>query len=240
VVQGKRATRDADMSALSIATANGSLTFVNDSAPGFTRRRAGRGFCFFGVDGKRIVDPKTLARIRKLAIPPAWKHVWICPDARGHIQAVGWDARGRKQYRYHDHWREERDREKFARLSDFGEVLPSIRKTVAAELSSRTMTRTYVLAGVVSILDRTLMRVSNERYVEQNGSFGLTTLRNKHFSISNRRLVFSYPGKERRASPECRDRPEARHAGSEMPRAPRSGSVPMDRRGWSSASDRLE
>jgi len=171
------------------------LTFVSDLTPGITRRRTGRGFCYLDPHGHRIADPKVLTRVRKLAIPPAWKQVWICPDARGHIQAVGWDARGRKQYRYHSRWREERDREKFDRLGEFGSLLPTIRETVDAELSAVAITRTRVLAGVVTLLDRTLMRVGNRRYATENRSFGLTTLRNQHVSITNRRLVFSYRGK---------------------------------------------
>ena len=171
------------------------LRFVHDSTPGIARRRRGRGFTYLAVDGTPITDPRVLARLRKLAIPPAWQHVWICPDARGHIQAVGWDARGRKQYRYHDLWRVERDREKFARLGDFGKSLSTIREAVEAELSTRAVTRTRVLAGVIALLDRTLMRVGNQRYAAENQSFGLTTLRNSHVTITNRRVVFSYRGK---------------------------------------------
>lgn len=171
------------------------LSFVSDLTPGITRRRAGRGFCYLDPHGHRIADPKVLTRVRKLAIPPAWKQVWICPDSRGHIQAVGWDARGRKQYRYHARWREERDREKFARLGEFGGVLPTIRETIEADLSATAVTRKRVLAGVVALLDRTLMRVGNRRYATENQSFGLTTLRNQHVSISDRKVVFSYRGK---------------------------------------------
>jgi len=171
------------------------LTFTHDTDPGFSRRRVGRGFSYYDTDGRRISDVDIVDRVRKIAIPPAWKHVWICPDPRGHIQAIGWDARGRKQYRYHPSWREERDQEKFERLGDFGKVLPAIRDTVADDLSARSLTRSRVLAGVVSLLDRTLMRVGNERYAEENQSFGLTTLRNQHVSIRDQRLVFSYRGK---------------------------------------------
>ena len=171
------------------------LRFVHDSTPGIVRRRSGRGFTYISTDGSRVSDPRVLARLRKLAIPPAWQHVWICPDPWGHIQAVGWDARGRKQYRYHDLWRTERDREKFERLGDFGKTLPAIREAVETELSARTVTRTRVLAGVIALLDRTLMRVGNQRYAEENQSFGLTTLRNRHATITNGRVVFSYRGK---------------------------------------------
>jgi DNA topoisomerase-1 len=171
------------------------LRFVHDSTPGVSRRRSGKGFTYVDVDGNRISDSRTLTRIRKLAIPPAWQHVWICPDARGHIQAIGWDARGRKQYRYHDRWREARDEEKFARLGDFGKALPTIREAVDAELSARSISRQRVLAGVVALLDRTLMRVGTPRYVAENQSFGLTTLRNSHATVSGGRVVFSYRGK---------------------------------------------
>jgi DNA topoisomerase-1 len=171
------------------------LRFVHDSTPGVSRRRAGRGFSYVDAEGRRITDGRVLARIRKLAVPPAWQHVWICPDARGHIQAVGWDARGRKQYRYHDRWREERDREKFARLGDFGKALPTIREAVDAELMGRAMNRERVLAGVIALLDRTLMRVGTRRYAAENQSFGLTTLRNSHATVTKGRIVFSYRGK---------------------------------------------
>ena len=141
------------------------LTFVHDTMPGLTRRRAGRGFCYYDDSGVRITDPRVVARLRKLAIPPAWTHVWICPDPSGHIQAVGWDARGRKQYRYHTRWREQRDEEKFERLGAFGKELPTIREVVDDELSAHKMSRTRVLAGAIALLDRTFMRVGNERYV---------------------------------------------------------------------------
>jgi DNA topoisomerase I len=175
--------------------ATAELTFTHDTTPGFSRRRAGRGFVYYDTKGHRIADRAQIERVRKLAIPPAWKQVWICPDPRGHIQAVGWDARGRKQYRYHNRWREERDEEKFERLGDFGKVLPTIRETVAEELCKRVLTRERVLAGVIALLDRTLMRVGNERYATENRSYGLTTLRNQHVSITDQRLVFSYRGK---------------------------------------------
>jgi DNA topoisomerase-1 len=171
------------------------LTFVHDTMPGFTRRRAGRGFCYYDTSGTRIDDSSVIARLRKLAIPPAWTHVWICPDKSGHIQAVGWDARGRKQYRYHTRWREERDAEKFERLGAFGKNLPAIREVVDEDLSARVVSRSRVLAGVIALLDRTLMRVGNERYASENGAFGLTTLRNQHVSVNSQRLVFSYRGK---------------------------------------------
>jgi DNA topoisomerase-1 len=171
------------------------LRFVHDSAPGIARRRAGRGFTYVDAEGQRIDDGRTLTRVRKLAIPPAWQHVWICADPRGHIQAVGWDARGRKQYRYHDRWRQERDREKFSRLGDFGKALPTIREAVDGSLSARALTRERVLAGVVALLDRTLMRVGTPRYATENQSFGLTTLRNSHATVTSGRVVFSYRGK---------------------------------------------
>jgi DNA topoisomerase-1 len=171
------------------------LTFVHDTMPGFTRRRAGRGFCYYDTSGRRIADTRVVTRLRKLAIPPAWTDVWICPDQSGHIQAVGWDARGRKQYRYHAQWRAERDEEKFDRLGAFGKNLPTIREVVDEELAAREVSRSRVLAGVIALLDRTLMRVGNERYANENSSFGLTTLRNRHVSVTNQKLAFSYRGK---------------------------------------------
>ena len=171
------------------------LTFVHDTMSGFTRRRAGRGFCYYDTSGTRIADSRVTTRLRKLAIPPAWTDVWICPDRNGHIQAVGWDARGRKQYRYHPRWREERDEEKFERLGAFGKNLPTIREVVDDELSAREVSRSRVLAGVIALLDRTLMRVGTERYVSENGAFGLTTLRNRHVSVTSQKLAFTYRGK---------------------------------------------
>lgn len=178
-----------------VVPAGGALVFVNDTSVGWSRRRRGRGFVVLDEHGRRLDDPHALARIRALAIPPAWTDVWICPDANGHIQAVGWDARGRKQYRYHARWREERDLAKFDRLAAFGLALPTLRAAVHHDLSQRGLDRTRVVAGVVAMLDRTLLRVGNSRYVEENGSFGLTTLRAKHAKVAGRRVELAFRGK---------------------------------------------
>jgi DNA topoisomerase-1 len=168
------------------------LSWADDSAPGIRRRRAGKGFSYVDPDGRRISDERTLARVRALAIPPAWTDVWICIDKSGHLQATGRDARGRKQYRYHASFRAHRDGAKFARLGDFGAALPAIRRAVDADLSLPGIPREKVLATVVGLLEETLVRVGNEEYARANGSYGLTTLRNRHahFTSDGLRLVF--------------------------------------------------
>jgi len=171
------------------------LRYVTDGEPGIRRRRKGKGFTFLDPQGKTVKDAKVIARIKKLAIPPAWSDVWICPRANGHLQATGRDARGRKQYRYHSGWRRVRDETKFARLSAFGEVLPKIRERVDQDLSLRGLPREKVLAAVVNLLETTLIRVGNPEYAKQNNSFGLTTLRNRHVDISGATLRFEFRGK---------------------------------------------
>jgi DNA topoisomerase-1 len=171
------------------------LRYVSDAQPGIHRRRIGQAFRYLGVDGRPIRDPGILQRIRALAIPPAWRDVWICPVAHGHLQAVGRDARGRKQYRYHARWRAVRDETKFARLVEFARALPSIRARVAADLARPGLPRAKVLATVVRLLETTAIRVGNEAYVRQNGSFGLTTLRSRHVTVRGSRLSFEFRGK---------------------------------------------
>jgi DNA topoisomerase I len=171
------------------------LRYVSDTAPGIARKRAGKGFSYVGPDGKRISDKKQLARIRALAIPPAYTDVWICPHPNGHIQATGRDARGRKQYRYHARWREVRDETKFGRMLDFSEVLPAIRTQVERDLSGPGLSRTKVLATVVRLLECTGIRVGNDEYARANRSFGLTTLRSHHVEISGSKLRFQFRGK---------------------------------------------
>jgi DNA topoisomerase I len=168
------------------------LVWADDSEPGIRRRRAGKGFVYIGPDGRRITDQEVLARIRVLAVPPAWGDVWICLDECGHLQATGRDARGRKQYRYHASFRAHREVVKFARLDDFGQSLPRIRRQVAADLVLSGMPRAKVIATVVRLLEATLVRVGNEEYARANGSYGLTTLRNRHaqFTSDGLRLVF--------------------------------------------------
>lgn len=163
--------------------------------PRIERRRQGTGFIYVDAAGRRITDNSTLERIRSLVIPPAWTSVWISPDPDGHIQAVGRDARGRKQYRYHPRYRAFRDLIKFDRMSAFGKVLPRIRRTVARDLRSAGLGRRRVLAAVVSLLEATYIRVGNEEYATTNGSFGLTTLRNRHIKIFGDILEFHFAGK---------------------------------------------
>jgi DNA topoisomerase-1 len=177
------------------AARSANLRYVSDAEPGIDRRRAGSGFVYAGPDGRRVGDRHTLARIRALAIPPAWRDVWICPRADGHIQAVGRDARGRKQYRYHADWRQVRDATKYDRMIPFARRLPAIRRRVTADLRRTGLSRERVLALVVRLLETTCMRVGNEEYARQNGSFGLTTLRRRHASVSAGRVRFRFRGK---------------------------------------------
>jgi DNA topoisomerase I len=172
------------------------LRYVSDQDPGITRRPArGHGFNYVRPDGAPVEDERTLDRIRKLAIPPAWTQVWICSRPNGHIQAVGRDARGRKQYRYHDRWREVRDTAKYDRLIAFGRALPRLRKRVDEDLSRRGLPREKVLAAVVRVMEKTLIRVGNEEYAKQNKSFGLTTLRDRHVKVGSAGAVFEFRGK---------------------------------------------
>jgi DNA topoisomerase-1 len=177
------------------AAAHAGLKYVTDGVPGIRRRRAGKGWIYFGPDGQRITDPQVRRRIASLAIPPAWTEVWICPDPEGHIQATARDARGRKQYRYHPLYREARDRSKFRRVLEFSEILPGIRDRVERDLRAANLSRRQVLATVVSLLDKTLIRVGNDEYTRENNSFGLTTLRRRHVEIQGSRLRFSFRGK---------------------------------------------
>ena len=174
------------------------LVWVSDQAPGIRRIRVGDDFAYVGPDGKRVRKTAELQRIRALAIPPAYEHVWICVRENGHIQATGRDARGRKQYRYHSDWRRAKDADKFERMLEFGAALPRIRKRVAADLAAPVSTmprRDTVLATIVRLLDTTYVRIGNEEYVRENKSFGLTTLRNRHAAVSGDRLRLRFRGK---------------------------------------------
>jgi DNA topoisomerase I len=174
------------------------LRYSCSNGPGMRRQRKGHGFCYIRRDGRVVRNSSTLKRIRRLAIPPAWKDVWICGDARGHIQATGRDARGRKQYRYHPEWRVARDRTKFDRMSAFGAVLPRIRARVAADLARPGLRREKVLAVVVRLLQCSLIRVGNEEYARTNRSFGLTTMRDSHVKIGGGIVRFEFRGKSGR------------------------------------------
>lgn len=171
------------------------LTYVSDLDPGLRRVKTGGGFGYRTADGKRVEDETTLERIRRLAIPPAWTDVWICPDANGHIQATGRDQRGRKQYRYHEAWRSVRDAGKYDRIAAFGRALPKLRRRVEADLGRRGLAREKVLAAVVRLMEITLIRVGNDEYARQNKSFGLTTLRDRHVRFQGAGAVFEFRGK---------------------------------------------
>ncbi|WP_141454838.1 DNA topoisomerase IB [Pseudoxanthomonas sp. z9] len=172
------------------------LIHVSDAVPGIRRRRAGKGFVYLDPSGARVRDAATLERIRALAIPPAYTEVWICPHARGHLQATGRDARRRKQYRYHPQWSEVRGNGKFTRIVAFGRALPRLRRRVRADLARPGHPREKVLAIVVALMGATLVRVGNAGYVRDNGSFGLTTLRNRHFEFaSGGRVRLRFAGK---------------------------------------------
>ncbi len=171
------------------------LRYVRDDAPGIHRQRCGKGFRYLGPDGRPIRDEQTLGRIRSLAIPPAWTDVWICPQANGHLQATGRDTRRRKQYRYHRRWRAVRDEAKYDRLIAFAQALPRIRARVEADLAQPGLPRSKVLATVVRLLQTTLIRVGNEEYARNNGSFGLTTLRDRHVQVDGATVHFAFRGK---------------------------------------------
>jgi DNA topoisomerase-1 len=171
------------------------LRYVTTDHPGITRRRAGKGFSYRDPDGERITDKRTIERIKKLAIPPAWEDVWICPSANGHIQATGRDAKGRKQYRYHERWREVRDENKYEHTLAFGRALPRIRERVDADLRKHGLPKDKVLAAIVRLLETTLIRIGSDQYAKENKSFGLTTMRDRHVDIEGSTVSFSFNGK---------------------------------------------
>ncbi len=171
------------------------LTYVTDGVAGIRRQRAGTGWIFYTPDGARINSLAQRKRINALVIPPAWSNVWICPDPKGHILVTARDARGRKQYRYHPSYREARDRSKFRRMLEFSETLPEIRERIESDLRARDLTRRQILATVVRLLDKTLIRVGNDAYARENRSFGLTTLRDRHVEVKGANLRFSFRGK---------------------------------------------
>ncbi len=171
------------------------LRYVSDDRPGYTRKRKGDDFEYFDLEGKPIRDEQRLLRIKRLAIPPAYTDVWICPVVNGHLQATGRDARRRKQYRYHERWREVRDENKYEKMAHFGEALPKIRKQVEEDLKLPGLPKNKVLATVVQLLERTFIRVGNEEYARDNKSFGLTTMRDHHVDVKGSKLTFSFRGK---------------------------------------------
>lgn len=171
------------------------LRYVLDDRPGILREPAGDAFRYVDAKGDPVDDEATLKRIKSLAIPPAWTDVWICPQANGHLQATGRDARGRKQYRYHPKWREVRDEVKYERMINFGKALPKIRKEVDRALALPGLPREKVLATIVYLLEATMMRIGNDEYARENKSYGLTTLRNRHVKIDGSEVEFRFRGK---------------------------------------------
>jgi DNA topoisomerase-1 len=174
------------------------LRYVSDSQPGYTRKANGEGFEYFDADREPIRDEQRLLRIGRLAIPPAWSDVWICPSPNGHIQATGRDARGRKQYGYHERWREVRNEDKYDRTISFGKALPKIRKRAKKDLALAGLQRNKVLGTVVLLLEQTLIRVGNEEYARENNSFGLTTMQDRHVDVAGSKLRFRFRGKSGR------------------------------------------
>jgi DNA topoisomerase I len=177
------------------AAESAGLRYVSDEEPGIRRKKSGKGFTYTGPDGKTVSDKETLARIKALAIPPAYTDVWICPKANGHIQATGRDAKGRKQYRYHAGFREVRESTKYEHMLEFARGLPAIRETIDEHMSLRGLPREKVLATVVHLLENTLIRVGNADYAKQNKSYGLTTLRDPHVKVNGSELRFQFKGK---------------------------------------------
>ena len=224
---------DADLHDPEAAARAAKLHYVSDKRPGITRTRDGDGWVFHEPSGLPITDARVLGRIRKLAIPPAYTDVWICRDPRGHLQAVGRDARSRKQYRYHAKWREVRDEAKYGKMLTFGRVLPTIRAAVRHDLALPGLPKRKVLAAIVALLERTMMRVGNEEYARTNNSFGLTTLHEDHVQVRGSRLTFDFRGKHgvqhhidladrrlARVVERCRDLPgqDCREVGPVRPR----------------------
>ena len=171
------------------------LRYTHDDSPGISVKRKGDKVEYFDPNGVKIIDEKILGRIKSLAIPPAWKEIWICTKPNGHLQATGIDSRGRKQYRYHPKWREVRDATKYDRMIAFGYSLPKIRRRISQDLELPGMPKDKILATIVQLLEKTLIRVGNEEYAEENQSYGLTTMRNKHVKVRGSEVKFEFKGK---------------------------------------------
>ena len=205
------------------------------SEPGIERRRRGRGFQFVDVDGQPVRDEHVLERIRELAIPPAWRKVWICRHRNGHLQATGVDAAGRKQYLYHENWRNRRDQEKFDSMLDFAAALPAMRRRVRRDLAGPELTRTRVLACAARLLDLGFFRIGSEDYAEQNESYGLATMLKRHALIERNEVVFDYPAKSGRRRVHSIADPQVRAVVAELKRR-RGGSPELlayrDGRRW--------
>ena len=173
----------------------GALCFVDDGTPGITRKRRGRHWQYFDADGERITDRDEIDRLNGIGLPPAYENCWFCPRPDGHIQAIGYDAKGRKQYRYHPEFREQQETLKFERLAEFGRKLPKLRKRVAQDIAGKPTSCDAVIAAVVRLIDETRMRIGNEAYAKANKSFGATTLRNRHVKIERGKVKISFAGK---------------------------------------------
>lgn len=171
------------------------LVYVNDKEPGISRLKKGKGFVYI-YDNQPLKQKDEIERIRKLAIPPAWTNVWICPKENGHIQATGFDVRGRKQYRYHAMWSVLRNETKFHRLYEFGKILPSIRLKIEEDLGQKELTEEKVIAMVVSLMERTYIRIGSEDYEKMYGSYGLTTLKDNHVKVEGDKIFFCFKGKK--------------------------------------------
>lgn len=172
------------------------LRYISDDKPGIKRVKKGNGFSYYSSEGSIIKDDETLDRIKKLVLPPAWQNVWISPYADSHLQATGSDVKGRKQYKYHTHWSHVRSRNKFSRMRAFANALPKIRKAVEHDIARRNISKEKVMATVVQLMEKAHIRVGNEEYRKENGSFGLTTLRDKHVEINGSKLKFEFKGKK--------------------------------------------
>lgn len=209
------------------AAESAGLRYVSDARRGIRRKKAGTGFGYLRADGSKVTEPDVLKRIRALAIPPAWAGVWICPFADGHIQATGRDAKGRKQYRYHARFREVRESTKYEHVVAFAGALPAIREKVGEHMNLRGLPREKVLATVVHLLETTLIRVGNDEYAEQNNSYGLTTLKNRHVAVDANEVRFRFTGKSgKQWSLRVRNRRIAiNHKG--LPGPARTGTAPV-------------
>ncbi len=194
------------------------LRYVSDDKPGYTRKKRGKKFVYFDTEGKEIRDETRILRINRLAIPPAYTDVWICPSPNGHLQATGRDDRGRKQYRYHERWREERDENKYEKMVIFAQALPKIRRRINKDLKLRGLPREKVLATVVQLLERTFIRIGNEEYAKENKSFGLTTMRNRHVEVKGATVRFRFrgkSGKDRAPRAGMKKKPSEKGAGAD-------------------------
>ena len=177
------------------AAEEANLRYVDSEEPGYTRKRKGTGFAYYTPSGEHVKDDRLRERFKALVIPPMWEDVWICKNLNGHVQATGVDEKGRKQYIYHEKWREVRDRAKFGAMIPFGEALPGLRERLAQDLKLEGLPHDKLVAAVVTLLDKTLIRIGNEAYAKENKSYGLTTLRRKHIEIEGNELEFSFTGK---------------------------------------------